>query len=103
MKKIIILTIITLLMSGCSYVELNDLAIASAIGIDYEDNEFKLTAQIMDIKSSNSGMTEENTLIYEASGKTIAKAIRNFSIRYPKNVYLGHLEFLVINSDTTAK
>ena len=38
MKKIIILTIITLLMSGCSYVELNDLAIASAIGIDYEDN-----------------------------------------------------------------
>lgn len=103
MKKIIILTIITLLMSGCSYVELNDLAIVSAIGIDYEDNEFKLTAQIMDIKSSDSGMTEENTLIYEASGTTIAKAVRNFSIRYPKNVYLGHLEFLVINSDTTAK
>lgn len=103
MKKIIILTIITLLMSGCSYVELNDLAIVSAIGIDYEDNEFKLTAQIMDIKSGDSGMTEENTLIYEASGETIAKAVRNFSIRYPKNVYLGHLEFLIINGDTATK
>ena len=103
MKKIIILTLITFLMSGCSYVELNDLAIVSAIGIDYEDNEFKLTAQIMDIKSSDSGMTEENTLIYEASGPTIAKAVRNFSIRYPKNVYFGHLEFLIINSETATK
>lgn len=96
MKKITILIITVLLMSGCSYVELNDLAIVSAIGIDYENNQFKLTAQVMDIKSSSSGMTEEKTLIYEASGPTIAKAIRNFSIRYPKNVYLGHLEFLVI-------
>lgn len=103
MKKIIILTIITFLMSGCSYVELNDLAIVSAIGIDYEDDEFKLTAQIMDVKSNDGGMTEENTLIYEANGKTIAKAMRNFSIRYPKNVYLGHLEFIIINSDTTIK
>lgn len=98
MKKIIILMITTILLSGCSYMELNDLAIVSAIGIDYENNEFKLTAQIMDIKNSDSGMTEESTLIYEASGTSIAKAMRNFSIRYPKNIYLGHLEFLIINS-----
>ena len=87
MKKIIILICITILTNGCSYVELNDLAIVSAIGIDYEENNFNLTAQVMDVKNSK----EEGTLIYEASGKTIAKAIRNFSIRYPKNVYLGHL------------
>ena len=85
------------ILSGCSYTELNDLAIASAIGIDYENNEFVLTAQIMEIKSSDSGSAEESALIYESSGSTIAKAVRNFSNRYPKNVYFGHLEFIVIS------
>lgn len=46
MKKIIILIITIFLLSGCSYRELNDLAIISAIGIDYDNNEFKLTAQV---------------------------------------------------------
>lgn len=103
MKKIFILLISTFLFSGCSYTELNDLAIASAVGIDYIDDKFYLTAQIMDIKSSDSGATKENTLIYEASGETIAKAVRNFSIRYPKNVYFGHLEFIVISEDAANK
>lgn len=102
MKKIIFLFII-LFTSGCSYTELNDLAIASSIGIDYENNEYKLTAQIMDIKTSNSGMTEENALIYESTGKTIAKAVNDFSVRYPKNVYFGHLEFIVLSKDVAEK
>lgn len=99
MKKIIFLIIISLTMSGCSYTELNDLAVASAIGIDYENNEFKLTTQIMDVKSSDSGTSEESALIYEATGKTIAKAVNNFSIRYPKHVYFGHLEFIVVSKE----
>lgn len=100
MKKIIILIFMTIFMTGCSYVELNELAIASAIGIDYEDNKFKLTAQIMDVKSGDSGVSLENALIYEAQGDTIAKAIRSFSTRYPKNIYFGHLEFIILSSDT---
>jgi len=97
MKKIIILFLSIFFLNGCSYVEINDLAIASALGIDYENNEFKLTAQILDIQSSESGMTQQKAIIYESSGPTIAKAVRNFSTRYPKNVYFGHLEFLVIS------
>ena len=40
MKKLKILLIIIILFSltGCSYVELNKLAIVSALGIDYKDN-----------------------------------------------------------------
>lgn len=103
MKKLIILFISLFLLSGCSYSELNDLAVVSALGIDYSDNEFKLTAQVMDVKNSNDGGSNANTLIYESSGDTIAKAIRNFSVRYPKNVYLGHLEFIVISKDVSFK
>ena len=103
MKKLIILLISVFLISGCSYTEINDLAIASSIGIDYEDGQYKLTAQIMDIKSSDSGMTKESALIYESTGKTIAKAINNFSVRYPKNVYLGHLEFIILSKEASEK
>jgi len=103
MKKLIILFIFVFFISGCSYTELNDLAIASAIGIDYENGEYKLTAQIMDIKSSDTGMSMESALIYESSGATIAKAVNNFSVRYPKNVYFGHLEFIVISKNACEK
>lgn len=105
MKKIIILLLTIFLTSGCSYVELNDLAVASVLGIDYdnENNNFNLTAQVMNVKNSSEGSTEEGTLIYEASGKTIAKAIRNFGVRYPKNVYLGHLEFIILNKNVASK
>ncbi len=103
MKKLILLIIPLLLLSGCSYKELNDLAVVSALGIDYENNEFKLTAQVMDIKNNGNDSTTSNTLIYESTGKTVAKAIRNFSVRYPKNVYLGHLEFIIIDKNAAFK
>lgn len=98
MKKIFIILGLTFIITGCSYTELNDLAIASAVGIDYENNKFHLTAQIMDAKNNNGSM-EEGALIYESEGPTLAKAIRNFSNRYPKNVYFGHLEFIVMSED----
>lgn len=98
MKKIILLLIILLPCTGCSYVELNDLAIVSAVGIDYENNNFNLTAQIMDMEDSENSSSAK-ALIYEASGETISTAIRNFAIRYPKTVYFGHLEVIIISKD----
>ena len=98
MKKTIILIISISLLTGCNYVELNDLAIASSIGIDYDkkNQSYDLTAQIINVKSGDSGSAEESTIIYEAKGKTMSEAVSNFSIRYPKNVYFGHLEMCVL-------
>ena len=99
MKKILII-IIPLLLTGCNYTELNNLAIASSIGIDYDNKtkNFILTAQVMDTKTSEKGM-ENDTLVYEAEGKTLSSAINNFSIKNPKNMYLGHLEICVLGTD----
>lgn len=101
MKKIIILIIPIIFLTGCNYMELNDLAITSSIGVDYDiqKKQYKLTAQVMNVKSGDSGATDESTIIYEASGKTMSEAMSNFSIRYPRNVYLGHLEMCVIGKD----
>lgn len=103
MKKIIILLMLPILLSGCSYVELNDLAIASAIGIDYKDDKFLLTAQIIDVTKGEGGGMQESSINYEASGKTIGKAIRDFAEKYPKNVYLGHIETFILGKGAVSQ
>ena len=50
--RIILLTLIIISNSGCSYIELNKLAIVSALGIDYKNNEYEITAQVMDVTRS---------------------------------------------------
>ena len=93
--KIILILVLTILISGCSYKELNDLAIASALGIDYENNEYIISAQIMELKKQEKEDTS-SALIYLGKGKTISEALRNISLKYPNYLYLGHLELIII-------
>ena len=53
MKKIIILIVLIFLTSGCyDNIELNNLAIITGLGIDYKDDNFYLTYEILnDIKT----------------------------------------------------
>lgn len=99
MKKIIILISFLFLTTGCSYQEINDLAIASALGIDYKDNYYTLTAQIMDIKKNSDGSISPGAIIYKANGKTISEAMRNLTTKYPKSIYLSHIELVIIGKD----
>ena len=103
MKKILLLLLITFLTCSCSYTELNDLAIASAIGIDYNDENFTLTAQILDVQNNDSGLTKQSAVIYESTGKTISEAVNNMYVRYPKNIYFGHLELGIISENAVNK
>ena len=101
MKKLkIIFIVITLFsLTGCSYVELNKMAIVSALGIDYKDNSYQITAQVMDVQKTEGNSSIQTSLIYEAEGKTIGEAIRNLSEKYPKTVYLGHLQIIIIGKE----
>lgn len=99
MKKFIILIIsLIFLCTGCTYNEINNLAIANSVGIDYEDDMYTITLQIMDLNTDNnkSSNIDENTLMYVGKGDSIPTAIRNISLKYPNTVYLGHLELMVI-------
>ena len=90
-------TIISL--SGCNYIELNKLAIVSALGIDYKNNKYELTAQVMDVQKTEGGNMNQKSLIYEADGNTIGEAIRNLSEKYPKTIYLGHVEIILLGKE----
>lgn len=97
--------LLILLCTGCTYSEINDLAIANSIGIDYENDTYTITLQIMDLNTENnrSSNIDENTLMYVGKGDTIPTAIRNISLKYPNTVYLGHLELMVIGKGMVEK
>lgn len=104
MKKIkFLLLIILIFLTGCSYRELNELAIGSALGIDYINNEYLITVQVLNLKKSGETSEQENSIIYKATGKTIAGAIRNISLAYPKTIYFGHLELVILGNSTLDK
>lgn len=96
MKKYIILLISIILLSGCSYKELNELAIGDAIGIDYIDGQYLITVQILNLKKESGEQTSESSILYEATGNTIPTTIKNISLKYPKILYLGHTELMIV-------
>lgn len=99
MKKIIILICLIFLTTACyDNIELDDLAIVSSIGIDYKDDNFYLTYEILaDTK------TEDNTTLksYTVSGygKTISDAFINTNYKVSKKAYFAHLKVLILSEN----
>ena len=66
MKKILIIILTLLLCTGCfDYKEINDLAIINAIGVDYENDEYVITLEILNdqIDKDSSKITSSTYLI----------------------------------------
>ncbi|MBE6147968.1 MAG: Ger(x)C family spore germination protein [Firmicutes bacterium] len=103
MKKIIILLCI-LLLTGCyDYVEINDLYFISCIGIDYEDDKFKLTYEILNDTQKGSEQSSQEGFTISGSGKTLATAFDNISTKMAKKPYFYHLKAIVLSEDVAKK
>ena len=94
MKKIFLIILIPLFLTGCnSYIELNDLGIINKIGIEKENNNYKLYASI--IKNTDENKIENE--IYSVTAKNIPDLIENLALTLNKKIYLSHLDLLIIN------
>ncbi len=103
MKKILILLIVPILLSGCyDYNELGDLAIVAGVGIDYEDEEFVVTFEILSTKKEGDNSSSASAYTVSAHGKTITEAFANNGNNLDKVPYYDHIEVVVI-SDNVAK
>lgn len=97
MKKIIILITLVFFLTGCyDNIELNNLAIITGLGIDYIDNEFYLTYEIL-----NDTKTENNTTMLsytvEGHGQTLADAFVNTNYKVGKKPYFAHLRVCLLS------
>ena len=112
MKKLKLMIIIAFvfLSTGCwNYRELNDLAIVSALGIDEENGVYNVSVQIMNPSQQGSGSSssanDNNTPIevFEGQGKSILEAINNIFLEEPNNIFLGHIDLVVISNHLAKK
>jgi spore germination protein KC len=95
---IVLLTLLT----GCwSRRELNDLAIAVAMGIDKDGDRYRVSVQVVnpgEIAKSKGGGTGSNVpvTVFSATGETVFEALRVMTTTSPRQIYLSHLRVLVL-------
>ena len=99
MKKIILLISFILILSGCyDYKELNDMSIVSGIGIDFINDEYIVSLEIT--KSSKDGSsTEIESNVVTGSDSNISNAFNKAMNMTDKEVYLEHVELLIISTE----
>ena len=101
MKKIIVLFITLLLCTGCfDYKEINDLAIISAIGINFNDNNYEITLEILNdqIDKDSSKIT---SYIKTGTGKNLTSAIENAADKLSKKVTFNHVKLMILGDNVT--
>ncbi|WP_243388038.1 Ger(x)C family spore germination protein [Bacillus kexueae] len=107
LKLGMIFVIITAVLTGCwSRRELNDLAIAIAIGIDKgEDGNYLVSTQIVNpaeiASKTGSGGTVGYTPVstYQTTAGTIMEAMRQLTTVSPRKIYVAHIRMLVIGEE----
>jgi spore germination protein KC len=91
--------LLAMLLTGCwNRRELNDLAIAVAIGIDKDGDLYKVSVQVVrptEIAGKKSGSMSPVTL-YQTTGNTILEALRKMTTVSPRKIYLAHLRIMVL-------
>lgn len=111
MKKVIFFILFTIVsiptLSACwDTREVNDLAIAVALGIDKsEDKGYTVSVQILnpsEVASQTAGGGsgyDTPVTTYTSSGKILFEAIRKLTQQTPRKLYLAHLRIIVIGEE----
>lgn len=96
-KKVIfslILVVIIFICAKTTSPQLNERAIVKALGIDFENNRFVVTAQFYSPKSQN-----ENEILV-GKGATIFEAVWDINSKNSREIYLSHNSFVAISKDS---
>lgn len=104
MKKLILLLLFPLLLGGCfDYNELGDLAIISGVGIDYVDQEYEVTFEILSTKKEGDNSSSSSAYNVTAKGKTITEAFANNGNNLDKVPYYDHIEVVIVSEEIAKK
>lgn len=96
MKKILIL-ISLLMLTGCyDYKEINDLALISAIGVDYYDNKYVTTLEVLNDEQEKDS-AKLTSYLKIGTGDTLTSAIEDAADKLPKQVSLNHVKLMILS------
>lgn len=92
----------SLFLSGCwDRRELNQLAIAVAVGIDKVDDDYMVSAQVVvpSEMSANGGTGGSQVTLFTMRGETVYEAFRKMTKESPRKIYPGHLRMLILGEE----
>ena len=96
--KIVSLSIILFTLTGCNsnYMSLNDMAIVSSIIIDKKDDQYITHIEIYKEEKSENKSKKESYFV-KGKAKHIKDAIDNASLLVGKNLYMVHLNAIILS------
>ena len=98
-KKILLIAIIFLLTGCYDHKELNTIAIMTATEINKIDDEFIVSAQVVNPQSKDTVNVQAPFIIYEGKGQTIHEAYRKIKLQSSRYLYPNHMQILIINEN----
>ena len=96
-KKVLVLLVLFLLTGCYDHKELNSISIMTATEINKVDNEYIISAQLVNPQSKDTVNVQAPFIIYEGKGKTIQEAYRQIKLQSSRYLYPNHLQILIIN------
>lgn len=99
--RLVLCLLLLLGLPGCwNRRELNDIAIAVGLAIDWDPKgQYVITAQIVDpgeVAPRKGGGTATAVSTYEARNESVSEALRKMTTVLPRKIYLSHLQILVL-------
>lgn len=109
-KSSFILIISILLLSGCwNRIEVNDIAIVTAVGLDLlEDEKIRLTLQVaipskLGPTSGPTGGGDNSTFMISDTGDTLSEAYRHLQGKLSRRIFFSHSRVLLIGEELAKK
>ncbi|MGG1677942.1 Ger(x)C family spore germination protein [Neobacillus sp. NRS-1170] len=108
-SKLPLLVMSVILLTGCwNRVEINDIAIVTAIGLDLvEGDKIRLSLQVAlpsklgpAVGGSNSG---KSTIVISETGRTVSEAYRNIQGKLPRRIFFSQSRVLLVSEDLAKK
>lgn len=99
-KKWLILAVVIVVVAVfdglSSNINLLDRAIVVGIGLDSEDGELTLSAQVIIPRNSSSASQGNDFVVYSARGKTVQEAVENLSYTIGLKASLAHTNVIIL-------
>lgn len=90
------------LLSGCyNYRELNELAITTALSIDYSNNNFNVIVEVVNPTKQQDAVSANNSpfVNYYSSAPTLQEAFRSIVLDSPRQLYAAQLEIIILSEE----
>ncbi|WP_018933879.1 Ger(x)C family spore germination protein [Gracilibacillus lacisalsi] len=102
LTKMSSISILLLLLTGCwSARELTDITIATAMAIDKDNDNYKVTIQVLNPSEIAGDTRSDRATIstYSATGTSIFEALRRITKTSPRKIHLSHLQLIVYGEE----